>query len=596
MKTIDDVHQLFANFFKNETLAPFAYLLSKKLQEGHICIHKNDPALNSNEIPYEPPFNAANLNAIHQLVGSSKDIRPFILHKDQLYLQRYFNYESTILHKIGALLKSEITQQEDRKNELMKISVLVNSLQANYPINTSLDGDSIDWQLSAALLGVLNNFTIITGGPGTGKTTTVAKILSLLLTINPLCKIALAAPTGKAAMRLAETLKQTSLPVSQQIKERFCQLKPNTIHRLLNPIADTIYFKHDQSNPLVYDVVIVDEASMIDVALFAKLIDAIGPDTRLILLGDKNQLASVEAGSMFGDLCKTQDSLNRLSQESADFINQFITDPKRKIADTFINTTTHPLTEHIIELQRSHRFSSTGGIGKFSNAIITNKEAVLKDFILSKNEPAVIIDTNRDNILFESFANGYRDYLLEPNISLALQKLNHIRVLCAVREGPQGIYATNRLIESYLTKQNLIDTKDEFYENRPIIVTRNYTDLALYNGDIGIIRKDSNGNMRAWFEDSDKNLRSVMPGYITGAETVFAMTIHKSQGSEYNQVLVILPPNSGSQLLTRELLYTAVTRAKEKVIVQSSENILLETAKGSVTRASGIIHRFEEIQ
>ena len=595
MKTIDDVHQLFANFFKNETLAPFAYLLSKKLQEGHICIHKNDPALNSNEIPYEPPFNAANLNAIHQLVGSSKDIRPFILHKDQLYLQRYFNYESTILHKIGALLKSEITQQEDRKNELMKISVLVKSLQANYPINTSLDGDSIDWQLSAALLGVLNNFTIITGGPGTGKTTTVAKILSLLLTINPLCKIALAAPTGKAAMRLAETLKQTSLPVSQQIKDRFSQLKPNTIHRLLNPIADSIYFKHDQSNPLVYDVVIVDEASMIDVALFAKLIDAIGPDTRLILLGDKNQLASVEAGSMFGDLCKTQDSLNRLSQESADFINQFITDPKRKIADTFINTTTHPLTEHIIELQRSHRFSSTGGIGKFSNAIITNKEAILKEFILSNKEPAVIIDTNRDNILFESFVAGYREYLIEPDISLALQKLNHIRVLCAVREGPQGIYATNRLIESFLNKQNLIDTKDEFYENRPIIVTRNYTDLALYNGDIGIIRKDSNGNMRAWFEDSDKNLRSVMPGYITGAETVFAMTIHKSQGSEYKQVLVILPPNSGSQLLTRELLYTAVTRAKEKVIVQSTENILLETAKGSVTRASGIIHRFEEI-
>ena len=596
MKTIDDVHQLFANFFKNETLAPFAYLLSKKLQEGHICIHKNDPALNSNEIPYPPPFNAANLNTIHQLVGSSKDIRPFILHKDQLYLHRYFNYESRILHKIGALLKSEITQQVGRKNELIKIAGLIKSLQANYPINAFLDGDSIDWQLSAALLGVLHNFTIITGGPGTGKTTTVAKILSLLLTIHPLCKIALAAPTGKAAMRLAETLKQTSLPVSQQIKDRFSQLKPNTIHRLLNPIADSIYFKHDQSNPLVYDVVIVDEASMIDVALFAKLIDAIGPDTRLILLGDKNQLASVEAGSMFGDLCKTQESPNRLNQESADFINQFITDQERKISNTFINTRKHPLSEHIIELQKSHRFSSTGGIGKFSNAIIMNNEAILKEFILSNKEPAVIIDTNRDNILFESFVAGYREYLLEPDISLALQKLNHIRVLCAVREGPQGIYATNRLIESFLNKQNLIDTKDEFYENRPIIVTRNYTDLALYNGDIGIIRKDSNGNMRAWFEDSDKNLRSVMPGYITGAETVFAMTIHKSQGSEYKQVLVILPPNSGSQLLTRELLYTAVTRAKEKVIVQSTENILLETAKGSVTRASGIIHRFEEIQ
>ena len=183
MKTIDDVHQLFANFFKNETLAPFAYLLSKKLQEGHICIHKNDPALNSNEIPYPPPFNAANLNTIHQLVGSSKDIRPFILHKDQLYLHRYFNYESRILHKIGALLKSEITQQVGRKNELIKIAGLIKSLQASYPINASLDGDPIDWQLSAALLGVLHNFTIITGGPGTGKTTTVAKILSLLISI-----------------------------------------------------------------------------------------------------------------------------------------------------------------------------------------------------------------------------------------------------------------------------------------------------------------------------------------------------------------------------------------------------------------------------
>lgn len=596
MKTIDDVHQQFAAFFNNDSLSPFAYLLSKKLQEGHICIHKNDPVLNSNEIPYQPPFDPACLDSIDQLVGGSKDIRPFILHKDQLYLQRYFNYESNILMKMGALIKSETTLQAERKFELKKIAGLVASLQANYPINSTMDAEPIDWQLTAAILGALHNFFIITGGPGTGKTTTVAKILSLLLSIQPSLKIALAAPTGKAAMRLAESLKQTRLPVSQQIMDRFKQLQPNTIHRLLNPIADSIYFKHDQTNPLAYDVVIVDEASMIDVALFAKLIDAIGSNTRLILLGDKNQLASVEAGSMFGDLCKAQDSLNRLNRESADFVNQFITDQDRKITDTYLNPSKHPLSEHVIELQRSHRFTSTGGIGKFSNAIITNDQEVLKQFVSSNNEPAVVIDTNRDNILFESFINGYREYLLEPDITIALHKLNQIRVLCAVREGSQGIHAINRAIESFLTNQNLIDPKDEFYENRPIIVTRNFNDLALYNGDIGIIRKDGNGNMRAWFEDSDKNLRSVMPGYITGAETVFAMTIHKSQGSEYNRVLVVLPASSGSQLLTRELLYTAVTRAKEKVIVQSTENILLETAKGSVKRASGIIHRFEEIQ
>ncbi len=595
MKTIDDVHQQFAAFFNNETLAPFAYLLSKRLQEGHICIHQNDPNLFSNEIPYPPPFKTSDLNKSSEWVGKKSATRPFILHKEQLYFHRYFNYETLVLKKIGALLNTETAVVQERKDELMKIKGLVQTLQATYPIGNLQEPDKIDWQFTAAIQGTLNNFSIITGGPGTGKTTTVAKILTLLYTINPLCKVALAAPTGKAAMRMAESLKQTNLSISQPIKDCFSRLNPNTIHRLLKPIPDAIYFKHHAENPLPYDVVVIDEASMIDVALFAKLLDAIDPNTRLILLGDKNQLASVEAGSMFGDLCKTMETLNRFSSSSADFINLLMTDQERTITPNFIASPNHPLAEHIIELQRSHRFSSTGGIGKLSTAIINNQVPVLNQLIQSNNDPAVIIDINHDTALFESFIEGYSAYLTETDIAIALQKLTQLRVLCAVREGPQGLYAINQSIENYLGKRKLIDPSDEFYENRPIIVTKNYADLALYNGDIGIIRKDSNGNMRAWFEDSEKNIRGVMPGYITGAETVFAMTIHKSQGSEYNQVLVILPSHSGTQLLTRELLYTAVTRAKEKVIVQSTENILLETAKGSVKRASGIIHRFEEI-
>jgi exodeoxyribonuclease V alpha subunit len=207
----------------------------------------------------------------------------------------------------------------------------------------------------------------------------------------------------------------------------------------------------------------------------------------------------------------------------------------------------------------------------------------------------VEIDTNVNQQLFEKFVDGYKDYLQEKETKLALQKFNQLRVLCATREGPQGLYATNTAIENYLHKHYKLDKRQDFYHNRPIIVTKNYPELKLFNGDIGIIRKDDNGNMRAWFEDSDKNIRSVLPGYIDSAETVFAMTIHKSQGSEYKEVLVLLPQNTGNQLLTRELLYTAVTRAKEKVLVQASEAVLMETAEAAVERASGIINRFEEI-
>jgi exodeoxyribonuclease V alpha subunit len=312
-------------------------------------------------------------------------------------------------------------------------------------------------------------------------------------------------------------------------------------------------------------------------------------------LGDKNQLASVEAGSMFGDLCKAVEFTNPFTQVAADFINQFILDKECVITGDFVQNLQHPLAGHIVELQKSHRFKSTGGIGKFSKAIIYNEQEVLQGFIHNNTEAAVEIDTNANQQLFEKFVDGYKYYLEEKETKLALQKFNQLRVLCATREGPQGLYATNTAIENYLHKHYKLDKRQDFYHNRPIIVTKNYPELKLFNGDIGIIRKDDNGNMRAWFEDSDKNIRSVLPGYIDSAETVFAMTIHKSQGSEYKEVLVLLPQNTGNQLLTRELLYTAVTRAKEKVLVQASEAVLMETAEAAVARASGIINRFEEI-
>jgi exodeoxyribonuclease V alpha subunit len=522
--------------------------------------------------------------------------RPFVLHNNRLYLQRYFNYETQILNRIKAFVEGEKGQAEKRIKELTAHTDFIKTLFSNTNFSeSSIPAENVDWQLVAAVSGVLNNFTIITGGPGTGKTTTVAKILAVLYTINPKLKVALAAPTGKAAVRMAESLNASALDVNNDIKEKFQTMSPGTIHRLLKYVPDSPYFKHNKGNPVNYDVVIVDESSMIDVALFAKLLDAIGTETKLILLGDKDQLASVEAGSLFGELCKTQAGLEVLSAKRAELINSFITDNRRQIPSDFIlKERPHLLSEHVIELKRSHRFTSDKGIGKFSKAIIKNDVQALHEYVDNNSDEQILIDSKYDNEIFEQFVNGYEDYIKEPEIKKALQKLNRLRVLCAVREGEQGLYRLNTAIENSLRKKKLINKNSEYYENRPIIVTRNYYSLGLFNGDLGIIRPDENGVLKAWFEDSTNELKSVLPGYVAESETVFAMTIHKSQGSEYDKVLVVLPDNVNIPILTRELLYTAVTRAKSKVIVQASEEVILHTAERVVERASGIMERFDE--
>jgi exodeoxyribonuclease V alpha subunit len=600
MQTLNNVHQQFAEFFKSETLKPFAYLVSKKLSEGHICLLLDEV----NEELEEEPFyditavlkDQSKLEDEPFVTGKDGEKQPFVLHNRRLYLQRYFNYETTILNRIKQFTETEKHEFRNRVEALNSHKQLIASLfSAKTKTASSLPEENIDWQLAAAVSGVLNNFTIITGGPGTGKTTTVAKILAILFAIDPALKVALAAPTGKAAVRMAESLKSSALNVDGNINERFQSITPGTIHRLLKYIPESPYFKHDHSNPVNFDVVIVDESSMIDVALFAKLLDAIGLNTKLILLGDKNQLASVEAGSLFGDLCNTQSGLNLLTASWVELINSFIKDASRKITSHHITEDIgHPLSQHVIELKRSHRFTSDKGIGRFSKAIIKNDVETLQEYLQNNTDEQVIIDKEYSNAIFEKFIEGYEDYIKEPDIKKALQKLNKLRVLVAVREDEQGLYNLNNAIENYLRKRKLIEKNSEFYNNRPIIITRNYYALGLFNGDIGIIRPDENGISKVWFEDSNKELKPVLPGYVSEAETVFAMTIHKSQGSEYDKVLVVLPDKVNIPILTRELLYTAVTRAKLKVIVQGSEAVILHTAQGVVKRASGIMERFGE--
>lgn len=595
MQTIKDVHYQFAAYFSKAYFQPYAYLVSKKLSEGHICLNLDKLEEEKLDLYEGWQWALDNPDKLQNeaLVTTDPAIRqPFVLFNNRLYLQRYFSYETIILRRILAFLQTETDLYEKRVAGLDEHAANIRAL--------FLEDDAVanrtNWQLAAAVSAVLQNFTIITGGPGTGKTTTVAKILALLFSLNSSLKVALAAPTGKAAARMAESLKSAHFEGSEDIKHRFHNLDPSTIHRLLGYIPDSPFFKHHHNNPLNFDIVIVDESSMIDVALFAKLLDAIGPDTRLILLGDKNQLASVEAGSLFGDLCLAQEKLNIFKSGHAALINSFIPETALQISlDNQSDFLKHPLAGHVIELMYSRRFSDKQGIGRFSKAIISNETAVVEDLIGNKIDMEVDIDTHYSDFLFEGFVSGYEGYIREGDIRSALRKFNSLRVLCATREGIYGLNAVNSRIEKFLESRNLLKADKEFYENRPIMITSNNYSLGLFNGDVGIIRPDKNGVLYAWFEDREGEIKAYSPAFISQCETVFAMTIHKSQGSEFNKVLVALSDDVNNVLLTRELLYTAVTRARKYVLVQGTEEAIVKSCARFVDRASGIVERLKQV-
>jgi exodeoxyribonuclease V alpha subunit len=318
MAITDDIHRQFAEYFDENAIWPYAYLLSQRLTEGNICISLEDIPSNLNTTPYTNAVSAKDLLNYSNLVSKEGvNTTPFILHNNRLYFQRYFKYETSIIQKLKSLIAAETTVIADRMEQLKTKLKLIQSLNADYNINGLINKEQVDWQLVSVMQALLNNFSIITGGPGTGKTTTLAKLLIVLYELEPGAKVALAAPTGKASMRMFESLKSSTLPFSADTKSKIDKLKPSTIHGLLGYKKESVNFKYNAENPLPYNWVVVDEASMIDVPMFSKLLEALGDKCRIILLGDKDQLASVEAGSLLGDLCQTLPSLNIFSNQAA---------------------------------------------------------------------------------------------------------------------------------------------------------------------------------------------------------------------------------------------------------------------------------------
>ncbi|MFZ9207779.1 MAG: exodeoxyribonuclease V subunit alpha [Sediminibacterium sp.] len=595
MNITDDIHRQFAEYFEEPAIWPFAYILSQKLTEGNICISVDDVPANLASTPYSNPVSVKELVSLKHLVSKQDVLKtPFILHNNRLYFQRYFKYETSIIEKLKSLIAAEKTVLASRMSQLESQKELIQSLKTDYKLDGLTTKEKVDWQLVAVTQALLNNFSIITGGPGTGKTTTLAKLLIVLYALDPNATVALAAPTGKASMRMLESLKGSTLNFTNETKQKIAQLVPSTIHSLLGYKRESVNFKHNAENPLPYNWVVVDEASMIDVPMFSKLLASLGDSTRIILLGDKDQLASVEAGSLLGDLCQTLPSLNQFSNTTAQWINQFITDDDRKINAEFIDDTKQLLAGHIIELKFSHRFNSQGAIGKVSRAVIEGDLEGLKSLIGAPTASNVTFDFEYKEEILSKFVEGYEAYINELDIAEALKKLNQLRVLVAVRESNRGMKAINKFIELHLRKKGLLKPDGDFYENRPIMVTRNMYDLELFNGDAGILRKDSSGNMKAYFEDAKGGVKSVLPAYLTYSETVFAMTIHKSQGSEFNNVLVVLPEGTSNALLTRELLYTGITRAKDHITIQGKQDTIDYAVSTCVKRISGITGRIDQ--
>ena len=570
-----------------EELLLAAALASHYQGEGHICFDLSSMA--GKKIQEEEPDSPAcpklgkwlsSLKA-EEVVGKPGEYRPLILDGSRLYLYRYWDYEKKLIDN----LKGRILNDPAEVNQ----GLLKDGLKRLFPKNNQ--GET-DWQKVAAFASALKRFCVISGGPGTGKTFTVAKILALLLEQNtqPL-RISLAAPTGKAAARMQEAIKNAreGLNCTEHVKAAI-PAEASTIHRLLKTITDSPYFRFDAKNPLPADVVVVDEASMVDLALLSKLTQAVPLCSKIILLGDKDQLASVEAGAVLGDICDTGKD-HGFSRHFSGLYQKVTGEKIGKGAD---GQDEPGMRDSIVQLRKSYRFGPSSGIGEVSRAVnegdTTRAVQVLKSGCYEDIQwrelprPEALPSALKERII-----EGFRPYLKESDSSGIFDLFNQIRILCAVREGPYGVNTLNLLAEQILRDEGLIRREGRWYRGRPILITRNDYNLRLFNGDVGITLPDpeARGDLRVFFPGAEGMPRKFPPLRLPEHETVFAMTVHKSQGSEFDRVLFLMPDRN-VQVLTRELVYTAITRAKKVVEVWGKEEIFQTAVSRRISRTSGL--------
>ena len=576
-----------ANYFNSQQFSDdprhlwLAALTSYQWGRGHACLDLNALQLqasallgwNDEQVAALPKHLSAAAPTLPWIQG---DNSPLVFVKDaqgeRLYLRRAWNAEQSIREHILQRINLSIAEPVDLRHQL-----------------DTLFGTETSMQRIACEVAAKNHITLITGGPGTGKTTTVVKLLALLIatSINDL-KIHLAAPTGKAAARLTESITNALAQMPADVQSRI-PTQTQTLHRLLRSNS-----RDTRVHPLATDVVVVDEASMVDLEMMARLLASVPPTARLILLGDKDQLASVEAGAVMSQLC-----------------------------------TGELLRAQTVTLTHSHRFDAASGIGKWAQAVNADNQKnatsiqalwnAAPDWLStlpnntsedSKQDSGLTgplhqvtklqLQNAHDAKLARALAFGWRHWLslLDSHRTNTFEKItactdsqaidllksfNEFSVLCAVREGPFGVTQLNAHIEKALGF-----TASAWYVGRPVMVTRNDYALELMNGDVGICLPGPDGVLRVAFPSLGGNVRWIVPSRLDSVETVFAMTVHKSQGSEFHHVLLVVPAHD-SPVLTRELVYTGLTRAKENLTLWAPRpEVLLQACNRRVLRSGGL--------
>ncbi len=566
-----------------DLVARTAALVSRERAAGHSCVFLDEwvgRRLDDDlETPRTEPFpDAATwrtaLLATAPLAGDGTQATPLVVAEDRVYLHRFWSAEQRLA---AALLARAVADP---------LAPEPSTFRAVFPPLT----DEVDHQALAAAAVLHGRLAVLLGGPGTGKTTTVARMLAVFGTLHPDAQVALAAPTGKAAARLTDSLlgQLPDLPLPDVFRAHLQSTEARTIHRLLGYRPDDDSFRHDRHDPLGADLVIVDEASMIDLELMHALVDAVRPGARLVLLGDPDQLASVATGHVLGDVLTAA-----APEEGPGAGLVAFAAPLLGMVPT-PRSTPAPLADHVVMLQKTWRFE--GGIADLARAVrdgdVAGASAVLADSARADAQRATIDRALRDPGVADLLEDWLRGVVEAADPAEALRLLRHAQILCAVRAGPEGVATLNAAVEARLHGLGLLaagsPARQPFYRGRPILVTANDPATGLYNGDVGVVWHAPGETARIWFPGADDAApRSFGPGRLPPHETAWATTVHKSQGSEYDHVLLVLPERD-SPVVTRELLYTGITRAKQSVLVSATDEALGRAITRRTRRVSGL--------